>query len=117
MLPSYPTPVPAPQDIQIDTVDHSPAEIAAAIEDAAAPDRRGGNEITGYTFVIEPFSATVRTSGELCGGLATGIRQGEKLEPALPVCRFKRYHFVGVSGDLFCKKSPWKVDRSSGAVC
>ena len=98
-------------------MDHSLAEIAAAIEDAAAPDRRGGNEITGYTFVIEPFSATARTSGELCGGLATGIREGEKLEPAVPVSRCKRFHLAGISRDLFCKKSPWKVDRSSGAVC
>jgi hypothetical protein len=97
-------------------VDHSPAEIAAAVEDAAAPDRRGGNEIAGYTFVIEPFSPTIRTSGELCGGLATGIREREKLKPAMPVSRCKRYHLAGVSGDLFCKKSARKIHRSSRAV-
>ena len=98
-------------------MDHSLAEIAAAIEDATAPDGRGGNEIAGYTFVIEPFSATVRTSSELCGGLAAGIREREKLKPAMPVSRCKRYHLAGVGGDLFCKKSARKIHRSSGAVC
>jgi len=97
-------------------VDHSPAEIAAAVEDAAAPVRRGGNEIAGYTFVIEPFSPTVRTSGELCGGLATGIRQGEELEPAKPVFRRESYHFAGIRGGAFRKKSARKIDRSPVAI-
>jgi hypothetical protein len=97
-------------------VNHSAAEIAAAIEDAPAPDRRGRNEITCYTFVIQPLSPAVSASGELCGRLATRVRQGEKFEPAFPFFRRKCYHFAGISGDLFRKKSTWKIHRSPVAV-